>query len=208
MPSGFSTGGDDLDDVFDPYVEGTKPAATGYTAAGADLKDRYAPISFGTAAPVTGMSISGGVDLNTLWAAKGTAVYAGPVALGLGSSYDNSRTSSHDIAAQVSLVIKSDGTWAVTNGGTGGAVIGDPLTGAWHSAPAAGVGAGARVRFSSGGAWYDLSTDRSVSVSAFASSGGPPSASESLSVALSISRTDGSQQVDATTTLTANADIA
>lgn len=208
MPSGFKTGGSDLDDVFDPYVEGTKPAATGYTAAGNDLKERYAPISFGTAAPVTGMKLAGGDDLNTVWAAKGTAVYAGPVALGLGPSYDNSRTSSHDIAAEVDLTIKSDGTWSVTNGATGGVVFGSPLSGTWHSAPAAGVGAGARVRFSSGGAWYDLSVDRSVSVSAFASSGGSPSASDSMSVALSISRTDGSQQVDATTTLTANADIA
>lgn len=207
MPSGFSTGGDDLDDVFDPYVEGTKPAATGYTAAGADLKDRYAPISFGTAAPVTGMSISGGVDLNTLWAAKGTAVYAGPVALGLGSSYDNSRTSSHDVAAEVLLTIKSDGTWSVTNGGAGGVVAGSPLTGTWHSAPAAGVGTGARVRFSSGGAWFDLSTDRSVSVSAFASSGGTTDDTQSASYAISISRSDGSQQVDATTTLSASATV-
>ncbi len=209
MPSGFKTGGTDLDDVFAPYEEGTKPAATGYAVAGADLKERYAPISFGTAAPATGMKIVGGADLNTLWAAQGTAVYAGPVAPGFAAEYDNTRVSSHDAAAQVVLTIKSDGTWAVNSGGVGGMVTGTPSSGTWHSNPAPGVGTGARVRFASGGAWYDLATDRSVSVSASATTGtgGTTDDYQSQSYPISISKSDGSQQVDVVTVLTAQASV-
>jgi len=80
MASGFrNSSGTDFDDVFDPYVQGTAPAATGFrTSDGMDLAGRYAPLSFGSAAAVQGFRIAGGADVNTLWAAKGTAQYTLP----------------------------------------------------------------------------------------------------------------------------------
>lgn len=78
MAAGIRTNGVDLDDVFDPYVQGTKPALTGYRSAGQDLRDRYAPIVYGSAASATGYRIPGGADLSTLFAAKGTASYFPP----------------------------------------------------------------------------------------------------------------------------------
>lgn len=79
MPAGFrNAAGVDFDDVFDPYVEGTKPANCGLrTSDGFDLVNRYAPISYGSKAPDVGFRTSGGVDVSNLWAAKGTAVYQG-----------------------------------------------------------------------------------------------------------------------------------
>lgn len=81
MSTGFrNASGTDFDDVFDPYVQGTKPAATGYrTSDGVDLNQRYAPLAFGSAAAAQGYRISSGSDVNTLWAAKGTANYSLPI---------------------------------------------------------------------------------------------------------------------------------
>lgn len=70
MPSGFTTGGVDLDDVFDPYLSGTKPAVTGYTVGGQDLADRYQPIGAATPAADTGYTTAG-VDLSQLFAPLG-----------------------------------------------------------------------------------------------------------------------------------------
>jgi len=74
MATGIKVGTTDLDDIFDPYVEGTKPAATNIKVGTQDLRDRFAPLSFGTSAAATGIKV-GTADLNTLFAAKGTAVY-------------------------------------------------------------------------------------------------------------------------------------
>lgn len=74
MPSGFKSGGTDFDDLFDPYVEGQKPALTGYVTDGQDLRDRYAPIEYGSKRADVGFK-AGGQDVSNLWAAKGTAVY-------------------------------------------------------------------------------------------------------------------------------------
>ena len=72
----IAANGQDLDDVFDPYVTGTSPAATGFIlSSGVDLNTRYAPLFFGSSASATGLQISNGNDLNTLFAAKGTAAY-------------------------------------------------------------------------------------------------------------------------------------
>lgn len=78
MASGFKVGTKDLDDIFDPYVEGTKPAATGFKVGTQDLRDRYAPRALGAQAAATGMKV-GSADLNTLFAAKGTASYGLPI---------------------------------------------------------------------------------------------------------------------------------
>jgi hypothetical protein len=75
MATGYKSGGIDFDDLFDPYVTGTPPAATGYRVAGVDLAGRYAPLVFGTQRADIGYRIAGGADVATLWAAKGTARY-------------------------------------------------------------------------------------------------------------------------------------
>lgn len=69
----------DLDDWFDPYLQGTKPGLTGYNVAGfGDLRDRYAPLVYGTKAALTNYSVAGVGDLRELFAAKGTAKYTTP----------------------------------------------------------------------------------------------------------------------------------
>lgn len=74
------TDGTDFDDLFDPYVMGTKPANTGFrTADGVDLAHRYAPIEFGTKRADVGYRITSGADVSNLWAAKGTSAYALPI---------------------------------------------------------------------------------------------------------------------------------
>lgn len=78
MSTGFITGTKDLDQVFAPYYIGTHPSPTGYNATGwGDIYTRYAPLVYGTQAPATGF-ITGTQDLNQLFAAYGTAMYALP----------------------------------------------------------------------------------------------------------------------------------
>lgn len=81
MGAGYqNSSGVDLDTIFDPYIEGVKPAATDYkTSDGRDLNQRYAPLFYGRAAAATGLQLGSGADLNTLWAAKGTASYYTPM---------------------------------------------------------------------------------------------------------------------------------
>ncbi len=182
MPSGFTTGGADLDDVFDPYVEGTKPAATGYTAAGIDLNQRYAPLTYGAAAAATGMKIAGGADCNTLWAAKGSAAYSLAIAMGFGSNYVASGIDASDASGYLKLTVKRDGTWAIVLDavGTASHTSGGPLSGSWASAPAADLGDEYEVQFiadmtPSGGAdasnytastgWMPITMDRLIEVS-------------------------------------------
>ena len=77
-----AAGNPNFDQVFAPYVMGTSPPATGLLDdAGVDTATRYAPIIYGTQAPATGMLTqqAGNADVNTLWAAYGTAVYTLPI---------------------------------------------------------------------------------------------------------------------------------
>ena len=79
MTSGFQSAGVDFDLLFDPYVQGTIPAATGYTITGyGDLAGRYAPLVYGTKRANVGYSAPGVSDLSNLWAAYGTATYSLP----------------------------------------------------------------------------------------------------------------------------------
>ncbi len=124
MASGFRKGATDLDDIFDPYVEGIKPAATGFKAAGGiDLNQRYAPLAYGTQAAATGIT-TGGIDLNTLWAAKGTARYVSDG--GLPPAIDAWRDISppNGGTASASFEYKADGTvsWHEVPGGSFGGV--------------------------------------------------------------------------------------
>lgn len=145
MPTGFKVDTKDLDDVFDPYVTGTKPALTTYKAGTQDLRDRYAPIVYGTAAPVTNFAINGGADLNTLFAAKGTAAYTLPI--------DGQRFTAGGVAATGQAAhayarfnIAASG-WTVTTSGTNNPTVtkasGDvpvsakfiQITATWENAP-------------------------------------------------------------------------
>lgn len=107
MTSGFKTGTTDLDDVFAPYLTGTKPAATGLKVGNQDFRDRYAPLSQGTQAAPTGFKVVD-ADLNTIFAAKGTPNYT----LGFdGESYSavTARTT-----ASLTLDMLADGTWSIS----------------------------------------------------------------------------------------------
>lgn len=143
MGSGFKTGGADLDAIFDPYQAGAKPALTGYRVAAQDLRDRYNPRSEGEQAPLTGYSVAGG-DLNQIFAAAGTSTQALVIPFG---NYQATSSGSHNIGAGFDLSINPDGTWAITLSVNQGTATGDPRNGAWHNAPAVGVGADYEVRF-------------------------------------------------------------
>lgn len=91
MTTGIQSKGVDLDSIFDPYVTGASPGLTGIQSAGTDIHTRYAPLVYGTQASATGIACKVGgagsfVDLNTLFAAKGTATYALPIN---GNTYQN-----------------------------------------------------------------------------------------------------------------------
>ncbi|MBB5864812.1 hypothetical protein [Xanthomonas sp. 3058] len=77
MSSGYrNSAGEDLDELFDPYVQGTQPAATGFrTRDGVDLAARYAPMAYGTKGADVNLRNSSGTDLSNLWAQKGSAAY-------------------------------------------------------------------------------------------------------------------------------------
>lgn len=119
MTTGFKVGTVDLDDWFDPYLQGTKPGLTGYRVGAQDLRDRFAPRASGSAAPVTHFKISNGADLNTLFAAKGSATYP------LGFS-DNTYLNQAALSAYVAFNFTSTSAWAITGHG---AVTGGPLSG-------------------------------------------------------------------------------
>lgn len=77
-----ASGNPNLDLVFDPYVEGTKPPSTGLLDdSGSDIVNRYAPIVYGSQAAATGLLTeqAGHADINTLFAAYGTARYPLPI---------------------------------------------------------------------------------------------------------------------------------
>lgn len=122
MTTGYrNSSGVDFDSLFDPYVQGTSPAATGLRlSTGVDLAGRYAPISFGTKGPDVGFRTSAGLDVSNLWAAYGTASYALPIN---GNSYTNSVIGG---SAGLLFNMKSDGTYSITK--NSGAVL---ASGTW-----------------------------------------------------------------------------
>lgn len=133
MATGFKVGAVDLDDYFDPYIEGEKPAETGYKVGAVDLNQRYAPLQYGQQAAATGMKIAGGVDLNALWAKKGTASYS---IVGLNgktlAASDQALTNQQFVSATVSVTISDNGRWAVSGGISHGAISQPaPESGAW-----------------------------------------------------------------------------
>lgn len=130
MTTGFrNASGTDFDDVFDPYVQGTKPGATGYrTSDGVDLNQRFAPLSFGTAAAVQGYRLASGADVNTLWAGKGTAQYSLPINGQTFTGYSSGAVSSA-MAASATFTAKADGTYSVIC--VGNNIVTSPANGTW-----------------------------------------------------------------------------
>lgn len=140
MPSGYRSNGVDFDDLFDPYVQGPKSIDTGRRVAGVDLSQRYAHIQYGTKRADVGYRVSG-TDVSNLWAAKGSASYNDALVIPFGV-YSAQSTDSHDAGASLTFTINPDGTWSIAmtalHSPTG--TSGNPVSGTWHKAPAAGVG--------------------------------------------------------------------
>lgn len=112
MATGVKVGTTDLDDIFDPYVEGTKPAATNIKVGTQDLRDRFAPLSFGTSAAATGIKV-GTADLNTLFAKKGTAQY---ITWNLPEIFAASNSNQSYTSAYVGFELRNNGEiWTYVN---------------------------------------------------------------------------------------------
>jgi hypothetical protein len=123
MTTGFRNSANvDFDDLFDPYVQGTKPAATGFqTSDGVDLRERYAPIAFGSKGPNVGYQTNAGVDVSNLWAAAGTAVYFPSALLAQSISASGlARTATLTIAVRTNgnVVVNANGTSLESGSGT------------------------------------------------------------------------------------------
>jgi hypothetical protein len=118
VTSGRQSKGVDLDSIFDLYVAGTtKARASGEFVASSDLSNRYANIIYGSAAAATGIA-SQGADLNTLYAAKGTANYALPIN---GQTYtSNVSIVSGTASATINFAITSGSNWAINASNTRG----------------------------------------------------------------------------------------
>lgn len=101
-----------LANIFDPYVAGTtKARATGIGDASNDTSNLYANIIYGSAAAATGIQ-SENADLNTLYAAKGTAKYTLPIN---GQTYGASENTgaSGGASATLTVTLHADGTYDV-----------------------------------------------------------------------------------------------
>lgn len=110
MSNAIASKGVSLANIFDPYVAGTTQArASGIDDAGTDTSNLYANIIYGTAAVATGIK-SQNADLNTLYAAKGTAQYQ----LGFGGLYSSALAGRNN----TSLTFPTASTWSVTTNGT------------------------------------------------------------------------------------------
>lgn len=115
MPSNFRLVAD-WDDVFDPYISGTKPGLTGYRVGGQDVRDRYAPISVGQKADDVNARVDS-VDISNFFAKKGTAVYASPTAglPGLIAVVRTSDSSPLSASAFFTLERNGDTSWSPNN---------------------------------------------------------------------------------------------
>jgi hypothetical protein len=72
--SGFrNSSGTDTDNIFEPASAGMSSTQGTYVGTGGALT--YCPLQYGTQASATSMRLSGGPDLNTQWAAKGSVGY-------------------------------------------------------------------------------------------------------------------------------------
>lgn len=177
MASGYRSSGLDFDDLFDPYVSGTKSIVTGRRVNGVDLRERYAPLSVGSKRADVGYRVDG-VDVSNLWAAKGTASYG---ISGLdGRSFrvaHQANTTQQQTFAAVNVALRSDGKWQATGSDPGGARdLPDPVIGDWLTWGGSGSDYELLIDVSSSGhadrvvgngaeSWVSLGTSRSVTLS-------------------------------------------
>lgn len=183
MATGFqNSAGVDFDDLFDPYVTGTKPAATSLqTSDGVDLRDRYAPLAFGSKGPDVGIQNIVGVDVSNLWAGKGTAQYAISGLHGKALQAEGQApTSGVNALAVVSVSLSNDGSWLVTGSNHFGSVAQpQPVSGSWLRPGTVPADYDFRMRVTSTG---DATATNSASTWRQASTGGAATASISVSV--------------------------
>lgn len=190
MATGYKSGGVDFDNLFDPYVTGTPPAATGYLVAGVDLAGRYAPLVYGTQRANVGYRILGGADVATLWAAKGTARYVSsncglPVLI---NAQANGTSGPLTATGQFSLFRAGTTSWSPPASSAG----------EWYQFAPPGIGDQYEVRFTQTatnsigslsatlGTWLSLSTTRTVSLSATRTTQGETSATRTILVEIRV----------------------
>lgn len=124
-----------LTSIFDPYISGTtKARASGIDDAGTDTSNLYANIIYGSAAAATGIQ-SEDADLNTLYAAKGTAKYALPIN---GQTFGAAATGvlNKGATAELSFTTNTNGTYSVveyTDTGNGSPTTTTLATGTWNT---------------------------------------------------------------------------
>ncbi len=103
-----------LDDTFDPYFPGTT-RWYGYTGIlinnTQDTYDRYAPLQYGRQAPSTAILAQNQVDLNQIYAARGTAGYLQGISIPNCYVGCSGVTINDLLAARCTIIIKNDGTW-------------------------------------------------------------------------------------------------
>lgn len=118
-----ASGNPNLDLVFDPYVEGTKPPSTGLLDdSGSDIVNRYAPIVYGSQAAATGLLTeqAGHADINTLFAAYGTTRYPLPID---GGTYTTTLTRDGSAGAQSAVIFAIVGSiWSLEPSGIAGTI--------------------------------------------------------------------------------------
>ncbi|WP_416058363.1 hypothetical protein [Stenotrophomonas maltophilia] len=206
MASGYALTGIDLDDLFDPYIEGPTSSDSGFLLTGSDLSRRYAHIQYGSKRPDVGYRV-GGMDVSNLWAAKGTASYRLPFHGKAYSAHAGAKTNSTgNVTATVSFAMNSDGTYSayssVAGGGNGGSS--QVASGRWLPA---GANAGdyevqitaptpEKASFStSAPSFVSLSTSRSASVSISVPARSARSDEDYVSVSVALRRAGGAAQV-------------
>lgn len=169
MPSGYRYLGVDWDDLFDPYVTGTPPAATGFRSLGVDTAGRYAPIAFGSLRADVLCRIVSTADVKTLWAAKGTATYV-DTNCGLPALIEaQANGTSGPLTATGAFNLFRNGTtsWSPPSSSsawypTGGATIGDLYEVRFTQTATNSIG----TLTATLGTWLSLSATRSVSLAA------------------------------------------
>ncbi|RPE74628.1 hypothetical protein [Vulcaniibacterium tengchongense] len=170
MAKGYRSGGVDFDDLFDPDVIGDGPAVPNLRSGGAPL--RYAALKYGQKRADVGYR-QDGVDVSSLWAAKGTAVYKLSFdGISVSASNQAKTNSGGTTTATALLWMHANGTWEARRSATGGGNNSNVVTasGTWID-PGAGA-AEYQVLFEqvsgtpvSGLGLYDFTASRAASLS-------------------------------------------
>ena len=174
--------------LFDPDVMGDGPIAQGYRGSdGQPL--RFAHVKYGSRRADV-VRRTGGVDLASLWAAKGTASYSLPINGQSYSAHNQARTnSSGSASATVTFILDASGIYRVLSSATGGGQGSNTevASGSWLPA---GAGAGE----------YDVQFETGSSGVAYISNGAPSyancAATRSVSASVSVVAASADYQAD------------